>query len=127
MQDEIAIQTPDGDLGATLSVPPNTHRVVIFAHGSGSSRFSARNRFVAEVLFKGGFATLLMDLLTTQEDRIDRVTAEFRFDIPLLAKRLLLATEWATHRFGEATRSIGYFGASTGAGAALIAAAEAKT
>jgi pimeloyl-ACP methyl ester carboxylesterase len=111
-------------LDADLVVPRGAHGIVLFAHGSGSSRFSSRNRAVAEVLTQGGFATLLLDLLTSAEDEIDRVTAHLRFDIPLLAERLVAATEWA--RRGTETRElpIGYFGASTGAAAALVAATQ---
>ena len=110
----------DGD----LSVPANARGIVIFAHGSGSSRFSPRNRYVAEQLRQAGFGTLLMDLLTPQEEAADDVTAELRFNIPLLAQRLELATEWLHQREDMADYDLGYFGASTGAAAALIAAAE---
>jgi dienelactone hydrolase len=96
----------------------------VFAHGSGSSRHSPRNRYVAEVLHRLGFATLLADLLTADEDTIDERTAEFRFDIGLLAQRLGAATEWARSDPNTAALPVGYFGASTGAGAALLAAAR---
>lgn len=101
-------------------MPPDAKALVIFAHGSGSSRFSPRNRFVASQLVKQGLATLLMDLLTEEEER----TQDLRFEIPLLADRLVEATQWA--RGDPDTRSlpIGYFGASTGAAAALVAAAK---
>ena len=122
-QQEITIDVAAGTLGAALGVPESPHGMVIFAHGSGSSRFSSRNRFVADELSKAGFATLLMDLLTPSEERTDRVTAEFRFDVDLLAERLLAATEWTRRRFVEPL-PVGYFGASTGAAAALIAAAD---
>jgi putative phosphoribosyl transferase len=96
--------------------------VVVFAHGSGSGRHSPRNRQVASRLNEAGLGTLLMDLLTAEEDELDRVTGEHRFDIPLLAGRLTAAIDWL--RDGEETRlPIGLFGASTGAGAALVAAA----
>jgi dienelactone hydrolase len=98
--------------------------VVIFAHGSGSSRFSTRNRQVAETLQMRGYATLLLDLLTAEEESIDVYTAEFRFDIPRLASRVRAAAEWATAAAAISELPIGLFGASTGAGAALIAAAE---
>lgn len=98
--------------------------VILFAHGSGSSRSSQRNRWVAAHLVEAGFATVLLDLLTPAEDRIDQRTREFRFDIPLLAERLEWATEWLVQQPDIGQRPIGYFGASTGAAAALIAAAR---
>ena len=98
--------------------------IIIFAHGSGSGRFSPRNQFVAEMLVKGGFATLLLDLLTEKEEEKDSLTYEYRFDISLLAGRLLGATEWVKQEEGIKDLLIGYFGASTGAAAALIAAAK---
>jgi dienelactone hydrolase len=107
-----------------LSVPAEAQGLVIFAHGSGSSRFSPRNQAVAARLQKSGFATLLMDLLTAAEERIDDVTAELRFDIPFLARRLAEVTEWARHQPTIGELSAGYFGASTGAAAALVAAAR---
>jgi putative phosphoribosyl transferase len=111
-------------VSGTLAIPSAAQGIVIFAHGSGSSRFSPRNQSVAATLNQAGFATLLMDLLTPSEERIDDATAELRFDIPFLGQRLTDVTDWvrqqpATHDFG-----IGYFGASTGAAAALVAAAE---
>ncbi len=114
---------PEG-LGATLSIPADVAGLVIFVHGSGSSRFSPRNRFVAERLADAGYATLLTDLLTEREESVDRITAEFRFDIQLLAQRLIVATEQMRERFASASLPLGYFGASTGAAAALIAAAQ---
>ena len=95
----------------------------MFAHGSGSSRHSSRNRYVASVLQGGGLATLLMDLLTSEEEQVDMRTAQLRFDIPLLARRLVDATDWAASQPETRELNIGYFGASTGAGAALVAAA----
>ncbi|WP_202919174.1 dienelactone hydrolase family protein [Saccharothrix deserti] len=111
------------DLAADLGVPDEPAGVVVFAHGSGSSRHSGRNRSVAESLRRDGFATLLMDLLTEREEREDRVTGHLRFDIELLAERVAASVEW-TSRY-PATRGlpIGLFGASTGAAAALVAAA----
>jgi dienelactone hydrolase len=97
---------------------------VIFAHGSGSSRKSGRNRYVARVLNEAGFGTLLMDLLTAEEEEVDLRTAHLRFDIPFLARRLEEATDWMTSETVAAALPIGYFGASTGAAAALIAAAD---
>jgi putative phosphoribosyl transferase len=112
--------TLDGD----LMVPANARGIVLFAHGSGSSRHSPRNRYVAEELRRGGIGTLLMDLLTRQEEALDDATAELRFNIPLLAQRLEIATQWLHKREDMAAFDLGYFGASTGAAAALIAAAE---
>ena len=111
-------------LEGNLNIPEKVRGVVLFAHGSGSSRFSPRNQEVAQTLYHTGFATLLMDLLTPDEDEADRVTARLRFDIPLLSQRVVLATNWLMLQ-PEATRlPIGYFGASTGAAAALVAAAR---
>lgn len=107
-----------------LTVPINARGVVIFAHGSGSSRFSSRNRFVADVLQQAKLATLLLDLLTAEEDRIDVQTRRLRFDIDLLANRLVQATEWLPGESEVGRLPLGYFGASTGAAAALIAAAQ---
>jgi dienelactone hydrolase len=107
-----------------LVIPESPIGVVLFAHGSGSSRFSPRNRFVAESLHDHGLATLLVDLLTPHEEQLDSLTAEHRFDIELLTDRLIAATDWlATHR-KTWSLPIGYFGASTGAAAALAAAAQ---
>ncbi|HEX7364405.1 MAG TPA: dienelactone hydrolase family protein [Dehalococcoidia bacterium] len=111
-------------LEGNLSIPKNAKGIVLFAHGSGSSRFSPRNTFVAGELQKANLATMLFDLLTHDEERIDAVTAQLRFDIRLLADRLILATDWITHQSDTARLKIGYFGASTGAAAALLAAAE---
>jgi putative phosphoribosyl transferase len=110
----------DGD----LAIPANARGVVLFAHGSGSSRHSPRNKAVARELNEAGYATLLLDLLTRSEEAIDIQTAELRFNIELLAKRLLWATEWVKRQPQLAALPIGYFGASTGAAAALIAAAQ---
>jgi putative phosphoribosyl transferase len=112
--------TLDGD----LALPEDAYGVILFAHGSGSSRFSRRNRYVAEVLQDAGLATLLMDLLTPDEERVDAVTAHLRFDIGLLAERLVHATDWLAQQSETRSLSVGYFGASTGGGAALVAAAE---
>ncbi|OLE03574.1 MAG: hydrolase, partial [Ktedonobacter sp. 13_1_20CM_4_53_11] len=111
-------------LEGNLSLPENPRGVVLFAHGSGSSRHSPRNQFVAQVLHETGFATLLIDLLTMQEEEQDRYTGRFRFDIDLLSRRVVGATDWLTANPTTANLSIGYFGASTGAAAALVAAAE---
>ncbi len=107
-----------------LRVPLVARGLVIFAHGSGSSRFSARNRQVAEFLDRQGFATLLLDLLTSQEEAIDARTREYRFDIERLGPRVSAAADWAGQQAGLRDLAVGCFGASTGAAAALIAAAE---
>lgn len=109
----------DGD----LTIPPDARGTVLFAHGSGSSRHSPRNRYVAGVLNGAGLATLLLDLLTPEEERVDVVTREHRFDIVLLAERLGGATRWLEQEEGTHALAVGYFGASTGAAAALVAAA----
>jgi putative phosphoribosyl transferase len=110
----------DGD----LTIPPNTRGIVLFAHGSGSSRFSSRNRAVARALNEAGLATLLLDLLTPEEEAVDQYTARLRFDIPRLAQRLVAATDWLRRQPETRELPIGCFGASTGAAAALIAVAE---
>jgi dienelactone hydrolase len=115
-------------LEGDLSIPKNAKGVVIFAHGSGSSRHSPRNRYVAQVLQNEGIATLLIDLLTEQEEEIDLQTRHLRFDIGLLAQRLVESTDWLITKEEQNLQTIdlkvGYFGASTGAAAALVAAAE---
>ena len=105
-------------------MPASPDGVVVFAHGSGSSRFSRRNRHVAAFLEARGYATLLLDLLTPSEDAVDEVTREYRFDIPRLAARVVSALDWLETRPGLAPLPVCVFGASTGAAAALIAAAE---
>jgi putative phosphoribosyl transferase len=111
-------------LEGTLAIPAAARAIVLFAHGSGSSRHSPRNRFVAQMLREAHLGTLLMDLLTAREEDADAVTGHLRFDIPFLAARLVAATDWLLS--GAATRRlrIGYFGASTGAAAALVAASQ---
>jgi dienelactone hydrolase len=111
-------------LKGLLFIPKDAKGMVIFAHGSGSGRLSPRNQFVAKELQADSFATLLFDLLTDEEDEIDAVTAQYRFDIDFLATRLLAVTEWIMEFPLSKKLPIGYFGASTGAGAALIAAAK---
>jgi putative phosphoribosyl transferase len=106
-----------------LAVPERAAGIVVFAHGSGSSRHSPRNRDVAEVLQEGGLATLLFDLLTPKEEVLDARTAALRFDAEMLARRLLGATDWLARRPGVDRLKVGYFGASSGGGAALVAAA----
>jgi pimeloyl-ACP methyl ester carboxylesterase len=111
-------------LAGELAVPPDARAVVVFAHGSGSSRNSPRNTFVAGELNAGGFATLLLDLLTPEEQRIDLQTGEFRFDVDFLASRLSGATEWLEREEDLLHLPVMYFGASTGAAAALAATAH---
>lgn len=111
-------------LEGNLVIPENAKGIVVFAHGSGSSRFSSRNSFVAKKLETNGLATLLMDLLTREEKRIDVKTVEFRFDIKLLSNRLIGVTDWIQQNENTKELNIGYFGSSTGAAAALIAAAS---
>lgn len=123
-QQDVTIPAEDAELNGILAVSPEVHGIVVFAHGSGSSRFSPRNQAVATALQDAGFGTLLFDLLTEHEAVVDERTRELRFDIPLLGTRLVAATDWLRRQ--DATRSIpiGYFGASTGAAAALVAAAD---
>lgn len=120
-----AVRIPAGgvQLDGDLTLPPRARGVVLFAHGSGSSRKSPRNRFVAQQLQAGDFATLLLDLLTRQEEQIDELTGNLRFDIGLLAQRLQAAAQWLRQRQDTQELALGYFGASTGGGAALVAAA----
>jgi dienelactone hydrolase len=115
---------PDLWLEGDWVLPVKGHSMVVFAHGSGSSRFSPRNRYVAEELNRAGLGTLLFDLLTREEELQESRTGHFRFDIELLASRLTAATDWLVQQEGMQDLSIGYFGSSTGAGAALLAAAE---
>jgi putative phosphoribosyl transferase len=112
--------TLEGDLG----IPEGAQGIVVFAHGSGSSRRSPRNRFVAQVLRQGGLATLLFDLLTQEEEVMDMWSGHLRFNIGLLADRLVGATDWVIHNQDTQKLRVGYFGASTGAAAALVAAAD---
>ena len=121
--ESIVIPVERGHIGADLRVPERAAGLVIFAHGSGSSRFSSRNRAVAEFLDTNRFGTLLLDLLTREEESVDTRTREHRFDIDLLGRRVVLATDWAQDRPDLRQLPIGYFGASTGAAAALIGAA----
>lgn len=120
----IEFRADDLRLEGTLGVPADAIGLVIFAHGSGSSRFSERNRYVARELRRAGLATLLLDLLSSSEERIDDITRELRFDISMLARRLLAAIEWAEREHDTQNLPVGLFGASTGGGAALVAAAE---
>jgi putative phosphoribosyl transferase len=121
---EVRLRAGTAELVGDLVVPAGAAGVVLFAHGSGSSRHSPRNRLVAGALRRVGLATLLLDLLTPAEEERDRVTAELRFDVALLAERLIAATDLLLAEPATAGLPLGLFGASTGAGAALIAAAE---
>jgi dienelactone hydrolase len=112
------------ELNGDLAIPDDARGIVLFAHGSGSSRTSPRNRFVADELNQSHLATLLFDLLTEQEEHEERYTRHLRFDIELLAERLNAATTWVQSEPSIAQLPIGYFGASTGAAAALVAAAK---
>jgi dienelactone hydrolase len=120
----VPIRIGDTRLDADLTLSPDSTGLVVFAHGSGSSRHSLRNRYVASTLEQHGFATLLVDLLTAEEDEVDQLDGRYRFDIERLAGRLVGIVDWARDQEGIASLPIGLFGASTGAGAALVAAAD---
>ncbi len=120
---EVAVELQDARLGGSLAVPEGARGLIAFAHGSGSSRYSSRNRYVAEVLHHAGFATLLFDLLTVNEAEVDVLTRALRFDIALLSQRLSGAVAWLSRRADIGALPIGLFGASTGAAAALQTAA----
>src|SRR5438132_2784175 len=120
----VTIDADGVTLEGNLIVPDRAAGVVLFAHGSGSSRFSSRNRYVAQVLRDGGLGTLLIDLLTAREEEIDERTAHLRFDITMLATRLVGATQWLAEQEETRRLNVGLFGASTGGGAALVAAAQ---
>jgi predicted phosphoribosyltransferase/alpha-beta hydrolase superfamily lysophospholipase len=122
--DDIAVHSDGLELRGSLGVPPAPVGIVVFAHGSGSSRSSPRNRYVAQALRARGLATLLIDLLTEAEEHVDRIDASLRFDVELLAERLRIATEWVRHDSNLGHLPIAYFGASTGAAAALLAASR---
>lgn len=122
--EEVSFVADSVRLNGNLEVPEGARGVVLFAHGSGSSRFSPRNRYVARVLQHSRLATLLIDLLTPLEETIDQHTMHLRFDIGLLAPRLIDATKWLRQHPATRNLKIGYFGASTGSAAALMAAAE---
>ena len=122
-EETVLVRTDGVALPGDLAIPTGARGIVLFAHGSGSSRFSPRNREVAHSLEAAGLATLLIDLLTPDEEPIDRVTAELRFNIPLLANRLVGAAQWLAVDPRTWYLNIGLFGASTGGGAALMAAA----
>lgn len=125
--DKIEVRIPidkTSAINGNLTIPPDASAVVVFAHGSGSGRFSPRNQYVAKVFNQAGLATLLIDLLTPEEEEIDVTTAEYRFNIDLLAQRLVSATKWLKQDPATKSMTFGYFGASTGAAAALIGAAK---
>jgi putative phosphoribosyl transferase len=124
VHESLAIQAAGVALDADVAVPESASGVVLFAHGSGSGRHSPRNRYVAGELQRAGLATVLADLLTAEEERLDAQTGHLRFDIGLLATRLVALTDWVTGHDRTAGLPVGLFGASTGAAAALIAAAE---
>ncbi|RJQ56578.1 MAG: alpha/beta hydrolase [Actinobacteria bacterium] len=120
---EVVVQADSVELNGDLGMPGQPAQgIVLFAHGSGSSRLSPRNRRVGEILRDSGLATLLFDLLTVEEEAVDIQTAELRFDIPFLAARLAGATRWVAQEAETSALPVGYFGASTGAAAALVAA-----
>ncbi len=121
---EVQIHVEREALSGKLNVPKDASAIVLFAHGSGSSRFSPRNQFVARTLNDAGLATLLFDLLTREEEAIDMQTRGLRFDIRLLAERLVHATKWTRQQGQTRDLRIGYFGSSTGGAAALVAAAH---
>jgi len=124
MNIEVVIPIADAELRGSLNVPTGRKMLVLFAHGSGSSRHSPRNQFVARTLNEAGLATLLFDLLTPAEEIVDMRTRQHRFDIGLLAARLVHAAQWAHQHDATREMNIGYFGSSTGGGAALAAAAQ---
>jgi pimeloyl-ACP methyl ester carboxylesterase len=122
--ESVRIRSEGAGLEGNLVLPDQAQGLVLFAHGSGSSRLSPRNQYVARVLNDAGLGTLLLDLLTAEEEATDVYTRQYRFDIPLLARRLVGATDWAGADARTAGLPLGYFGASTGAAAALIAAVD---
>ena len=124
VEQSVRVSAGSVTLEGNLGIPEGARGVVLFAHGSGSGRHSPRNRFVAGRLRAAGLATLLIDLLTEDEETADQYTGHLRFDIGLLAERLLGATDWLAEDSRTAGLSVGYFGASTGGGAALVAAAR---
>ncbi len=123
----VEIQIDSVTLSGDIVFPKNPIGIVLFVHGSGSSRLSPRNRFVADVLNQNKIATLLFDLLTEKEEEIDSISGALRFNIDLLSDRLIKVTEWVLKNYGKLNLKMGYFGASTGAAAALVAASEKPT
>jgi putative phosphoribosyl transferase len=124
IEKQISVTLGEATVEGNLTVPHNARGIVLFAHGSGSGRFSPRNQYVAKEFNKSQIGTLLFDLLTSAEEEEDLMTAEYRFNIPLLADRLVGATEWLKKSSITHSLKLAYFGASTGAAAALIAAAK---
>jgi len=123
---DVTIRATDATLSGEVWLPPDAPGIVLFAHGSGSSRLSPRNRYVAEQIVHGGMGTLLFDLLTAAEERRDRLDGSLRFDIGLLTERLVGATRWLERQDWARPLTRGYFGASTGAAAALAASVECE-
>jgi pimeloyl-ACP methyl ester carboxylesterase len=123
-EESVRVQAGPVMLEGDLGLPSGARGIVVFAHGSGSSRHSPRNRFVAQELREAGLATLLFDLLTAEEEEEDALNAHLRFDIELLAERLVGATDWLSQNLDTRNLRVSYFGASTGAAAALVAAAR---
>jgi pimeloyl-ACP methyl ester carboxylesterase len=123
---EISIPLKNVKLGGELALPEGATSLVVFAHGSGSSRHSPRNQLVAQTLREAGLGTLLFDLLTAEEEQAEAYTRHLRFNIPFLADRLIATTRWALDRETTRDLNVGYFGSSTGAAAALAAAAELR-
>jgi len=121
-EEVVVIPAGSATIEGNLAIPRGSKGIVLFAHGSGSGRFNPRNQYVAKVLKDAGIGTLLVDLLTKEEEEVDFETGEFRFDIGLLSRRLEAATEWLKKNPATKGLQIGYYGASTGAAAALIAA-----
>ncbi len=120
----IPVLSDDVNLSGSLYIPDNARGLVLFVHGSGSSRFSPRNRFVAQYLNSSGIGTLLFDLLTRSEEAADLISANLRFDIDLLSRRLAAVTDWISSQPDLKRLPVGYFGASTGAAAAICASVE---
>ncbi len=123
-KNSVTIPSGRATINGNLKVPEGTDGIVLFAHGSGSSRFSPRNTYVAGLMNNKGIATLLIDLLTAEEESVDEYTGQYRFDVDMLAERLVDSTQWLKQNPATKKLAIGYFGASTGAAAALIAAAK---
>ena len=121
---EVTVETTDARLNGEVWLPTGAPGIVLFAHGSGSSRFSSRNRYVAGELVRGGIGTLLFDLLTPEEEERDAIDRSLRFDIGLLTRRLVGATRWLVREDWARSLTTGYFGASTGAAAALAGSVE---
>lgn len=121
---QISFEAGGVTLDGILAVPPEAAGIILFAHGSGSGRFSSRNQFVAKALRQAGLGTFLFDLLTAEEAKVDEITMELRFDINLLAGRMAEATDWVKQNAEIKDLPLGYFGASTGAAAALVAASQ---